>query len=220
MVKEYHQYCPMSYALDIIGDRWALHIVRDLMFGPLRYKDIKKGLPTIASNLLSKRLKELEQVGVLVQKQLPPPASVTVYELTERGMSLHKVIGALVEWGSDYLQSIPPEEDFVSYAPFKGYLMQYFSPEKAKSISVTCEMHVDDLIFNVVIENRILQIAPPNSGDVNIVLYINDLRVFVGILNQAIALDDALENQAIALSDRSQLDSLRQFISIFDHVSD
>ena len=76
--RRYGQYCGLAHALDLIGDRWTLLIVRDLLMGPKRYSDLRAGLPRIATNLLADRLEQLEQSGVIRRKHLPPPARATV----------------------------------------------------------------------------------------------------------------------------------------------
>jgi DNA-binding HxlR family transcriptional regulator len=100
MARKYGQGCGTAYALDLVGDRWALLVVRELVLGPKRFTDLREGLPGIGPNVLSQRLKELEEVGVLRQRVLPPPAGSTVYELTEWGAELENIVVALGRWGA------------------------------------------------------------------------------------------------------------------------
>jgi DNA-binding HxlR family transcriptional regulator len=106
-VKRFHQYCPVAHALDLIGDRWALLIVRELMIGQRRYTDLADALPGIGTNILAGRLRHLEGAGVVRRRKLPPPAAVTVYELTEEGRALDDVLRALAFWGGRTMG--PPE---------------------------------------------------------------------------------------------------------------
>jgi DNA-binding HxlR family transcriptional regulator len=106
-MKAYHQYCPVAHALDQVGDRWELLIVRELMLGQRRYTDLAEALPGIGSNILATRLRDLEATGVVRKTKLPPPWAVTVYELTERGRELDSVLRALAAWGAGTLG--PPE---------------------------------------------------------------------------------------------------------------
>jgi len=99
-MKRYGQYCPVAHALDQVGDRWELLVVRELLLGPQRYTDLAEALPGIGSNILASRLRDLEKAGVVHKKKLPPPWAVTVYELTEHGRSLAPVLHALAEWGA------------------------------------------------------------------------------------------------------------------------
>ena len=122
MSKEYEQYCPMALGLERIGERWTLLIVRDLMFGPMRYSDLKARIPGIATNMLANRLSEMQDSGIIVKRELPPPAASTVYELTDSGRALAPVLLELGKWGMRFL----PEhneagfmrEGFKARAPF------------------------------------------------------------------------------------------------------
>ena len=99
MSKRYDQYCPVAHALGLVGERWALLIVRELLHGPQRYTDLTANLPKIGTNILSSRLKDLEACGILARRRLPPPAASQVYELTEYGEALKPVIRELAVWG-------------------------------------------------------------------------------------------------------------------------
>jgi DNA-binding HxlR family transcriptional regulator len=109
MAKHYEQYCPVAHALDVVGDRWALLVVRELMQGPKRYTDLAEGLPGIGTNILAARLRGLELAGVITKKTLPPPAASRVYELTEYGLELKPVMRELALWGARSLG--PPTAD-------------------------------------------------------------------------------------------------------------
>jgi DNA-binding HxlR family transcriptional regulator len=108
-VKSYNQYCPIAHALDVVGERWSLLIVRELIEnGPLRYSDLHCNLSGCGTNILAARLKELERHGVLRRRKLPPPAASTVYELTEYGEELRPVMHVLAHWGA---RSLAPPTD-------------------------------------------------------------------------------------------------------------
>ena len=101
LVKKYGQYCPMAHALDLVGERWSLLIVRELLEeGPLRYTDLHCRLSGCGTNILAARLKQLEQGGIVQRRQLPPPAASTVYELTGYGEALRPVMHELAHWGA------------------------------------------------------------------------------------------------------------------------
>jgi DNA-binding HxlR family transcriptional regulator len=105
-VKAYGQFCALAKALDAVGDRWSLLIVRELLLRErCRYTDLKDGLPGIATNLLADRLRELESVGVVRREDAPPPIATTVYELTERGRALERVVLELGLWGAPLLNA-------------------------------------------------------------------------------------------------------------------
>ena len=100
MTKRYDQYCPIAHSLDLIGDRWSLMVVRELMRGPKRYTDLVDGLPGIGTNVLATRLRDLETHGILVRTTLAPPAASKVYELTDYGRDLEPVMHELGQWGA------------------------------------------------------------------------------------------------------------------------
>jgi DNA-binding HxlR family transcriptional regulator len=109
-VKSYHQYCPIASALDLVGERWSLLIVRELLqHGQLRYSDLHAALPGCGTNILASRLKDLECGGVLRKQKLPPPAASTVYELTEYGHGLAPVLRELAHWGARVMG--PPTDE-------------------------------------------------------------------------------------------------------------
>jgi DNA-binding HxlR family transcriptional regulator len=98
-VKQYGQFCSIARALDVLGDRWAMLVVRELLLGPKRYTDLLDGLPGVGTNVLAVRLRELEGVGIVTRQKLPPPAAATVYTLTEDGRALRPVVDELARWG-------------------------------------------------------------------------------------------------------------------------
>jgi DNA-binding HxlR family transcriptional regulator len=106
--KRYDQYCGIAHALDLVGDRWALLVVRELMRGPKRYTDLAEHLPGIGTNILAARLRDLEEHGIVTKRKLPPPAASRVYELTDYGRGLKNVIRELAVWG---VQSLGPPTD-------------------------------------------------------------------------------------------------------------
>ena len=108
MAKRYEQYCPMAHALDLVGDRWALLVIRELMHGPKRYTDLVDRLPGIGTNILAARLRDLEGHGILARRTLPPPAASKVYELTDYGRELRPAMRELALWGA---RSLGPPTD-------------------------------------------------------------------------------------------------------------
>jgi DNA-binding HxlR family transcriptional regulator len=97
-MRSYRQFCGLAKALDLVGERWTLLIVRELLLGPQRYTDLHKGLPGIATNLLATRLAALEEAGLIAREDAPPPVATTLYRLTPRGAELRTVIEALGRW--------------------------------------------------------------------------------------------------------------------------
>src|SRR3954470_15643562 len=117
MARRYEQYCPMAHALDLVGDRWALLVVRELMHGPKRYTDLVEPLRGIGTNILAARLRDLEAHGVVSRRTLPPPAASRVYDVTAYGRELKPVMRELALWGARSLGP-PTDEDQL----FEGWI--------------------------------------------------------------------------------------------------
>ena len=110
-MRSYGEYCSIAKALDVVGDRWTLLIIRELLIrGGCRYTDLKDGLPGIATNLLSDRLRDLEAAGLVRREEAPPPIATTLFHLTETGADLEPVLDAFFRWGLRYMAE-PPEND-------------------------------------------------------------------------------------------------------------
>jgi DNA-binding HxlR family transcriptional regulator len=110
-MRSYGQYCSIAKALDVVGDRWTLLIIRELLIrGACRYTDLKDGLPGIATNLLADRLRELESAGLIRREEAPPPVATTLFHLTGTGASLLPVIEAIARWGIEFMVT-PVEGD-------------------------------------------------------------------------------------------------------------
>lgn len=127
MSKRYDQYCPIAHALDLVGERWTLLIVRELLQGPKRYTDLAASLPRIGTNILAGRLKELERCGVIAKRRLPAPAASQVYELTPYGVRLKPVVRELALWGIQSLGA-PEADDELAPGWLQGALDTVFAP--------------------------------------------------------------------------------------------
>ena len=126
-MRSYQQYCAVAKALDVIGDRWVLLIVRELLSsGPSRYTDLLKGLPGIATNLLADRLREMEKAGIVRREEAPPPVATTLFHLTDRGQALRPLLEELGRWGAPMMGVPQPNNVFRSHwlvFPFDAYLV-------------------------------------------------------------------------------------------------
>lgn len=111
-MKSYGQWCALARALDIVGERWTLLVIRELLDGPKRYTDLREGIPGISTDVLAARLKQLEQDGLVVRRTLPPPAASNVYELAEMGRELAPAVAALIKWGARLLGPRRADEAF------------------------------------------------------------------------------------------------------------
>jgi DNA-binding HxlR family transcriptional regulator len=115
-VRSYGQICGIAKALELIGDRWTLLVIRELLTrGVCRYTDLRNGLPGIATNLLAQRLRELEQAGVIRSEQAPPPVATNVYRLTNRGAELEPIVKAIGDWGIPLLEDVADDDVFQTH---------------------------------------------------------------------------------------------------------
>lgn len=148
--RSYSDACGVARALDTMGERWALMIVRELLLGPKRFSDIRHGLPTLSPDVLTQRLRDLEESGVLVRRTLPPPAASQVYELTPKGLALEPVLIELGRWGG--ANAAPPTEDMsMSLDAHLVSLRTLFDPERAGDMDATIQLRIEEQPFRVAI---------------------------------------------------------------------
>ncbi len=153
----YQQYCALARTLDVVGSRWTLLIVRELVPGPRRFTDLVDGLPGISRKLLSDRLRDLEQEGLITRKELPPPAARQVYELTVEGRDLAKAIGPLIAWGAGRLEDRLPEETF--HPRWAGLAMVSLADrEAAVGVNEIYQYVIGDSAFHFVVDDGSIEV--------------------------------------------------------------
>jgi len=144
--RSYHQNCPIARGLDVLGERWTLLILRELIGGPRRYGDLRAQLPGIATNLLADRLRELEEAGLVDREELPPPVARTVYTLSETGWrKVLPVVKAIATFG---LAMVEPDESALT--PLNGFLagiLLAFEPATAGDLEASYRIEIDDRRF-------------------------------------------------------------------------
>ena len=146
--RTYGDPCGIARALDVVGERWALLVVRELLLGPKRFTDLRSGLPHVGPDVLSQRLRELENAGVVRRGKLPPPAGSRVYELTDRGRELEPVILGLGRWGSR--APFPAEPGELGVDALMLALKTLFDPVRADPLmGTTFELQLGDQRFEV-----------------------------------------------------------------------
>jgi DNA-binding HxlR family transcriptional regulator len=141
IVKRYGQFCSVARALDRLGDRWAMLVVRELLLGPKRYTDLLDGLPGVGTNVLAVRLRELEKAGIIAREKLPPPASSTVYVLTDDGVALRPVVDELARWGLRLLDQ--PQRGEALRTGWLVYSLAVSTPPTGMSEHSQLELRVD-----------------------------------------------------------------------------
>lgn len=212
--RTYHQFCSIAYALDVIGDRWTLLIVRELRFGPRRFTDLKRALDGIGSHLLTKRLKQMQADGLVEHQKLPPPAATSVYGLAERGRALEPVILALRDWGAPLMMPKMGSDDCLTVASAMGSLKNVlFSAEKAASTTLTAEIHAQGDVFTATIANGEidLRFGLAEKADV---IFSAELKPLLAVFNQQITIPAALANGIITLKAGDEA-TLTRFLNCF-----
>jgi len=196
--RSYNQYCGLAYALDIVGERWTLLIVRELMAGPRRFKDLINGLPDISTNLLAERLKRLEQQGMLSRRVLPPPAGSTVYELTSLGQALEKTLLELGKWGSQF---VPPSLEGVTLLRLGSYALTpktFFRPELAQGVNETYELHIDNEVLQVQINEGEIHVQQGETRKADVIFH-TDMPSYLELLRRQIQPDEAISRGLIRI---------------------
>jgi len=154
--REYGEACPVAHSLDIVGDRWALLVVRELRLGPKRFSDLQASLPRAGPNVLAARLRELTESGVIVRRRLPPPVGSPVYQLTDWGAELEPVFEALARWGMR--SPVVKREGRLSADSVMLAVRSFFRPDQPWT--ATYEFRLDADVYRVrVVDGELAELA-------------------------------------------------------------
>ena len=205
------QYCSVAHALDLVGDRWALLIVRELILGPKRFNELHEGLPAVSTNVLSNRLKELETTGVIHRRLLPRPATGAVYELTEYGRELEDIVVALGRWGAKTIQARSAEQAFKPEW-FAIALLGSFRPESARRVRATYDLRLDGAVFHLRVDRGRLEHGRGPAKDADLVIETDSESLFALLMGQ-ISAADAVAAGVVEID--GGLDELQQMIELF-----
>jgi DNA-binding HxlR family transcriptional regulator/putative sterol carrier protein len=141
-MRTYCDGCAAAHALDLVGERWALLVVRELLLGPKRFTDLRAGLPSASPNVLAQRLRELEVAGIVRRRKLPPPAASRVYELTDWGMELEPVVIGLGRWGAR--SPSRPQDAAIGVDSIILALRTMFDPRAADGLRAKYELRLGE----------------------------------------------------------------------------
>jgi len=208
--RAYGQYCGLARAVEIVGERWALLIIRDLLVGPKRFTDLRRGLPRIPSNILSDRLKELENAGVVQRRILPRPASSVVYELTESGQGLEDAVLALGRWGARCLGDLRPGE-IVTVDSMIMAFRTIFRPEAAAGLRANYELHLGDIVLNLEVDHGELEVSEGPLPEPDLVIEAGP--AIKTLLAGEVTPAEAVAAGSVRLSGDRQL--LNRFVQVF-----
>jgi DNA-binding HxlR family transcriptional regulator len=194
--RSYKQYCGVARALDLVGERWALLVVRELVLGPKRFTDLREGLPSIATNVLSLRLRQLERDGVVMRRRLPPPAPAQVYELTEYGRELVPIMLSLGRWGASTMGPRSPDQSI--RAEWLALALQaFFDSEAAAGISATIQLDLEGARFTLRLDEGRLDVTPGGDGPVDLVIAADPERLIQFLAGASVSVPAGGEHELL-----------------------
>jgi DNA-binding HxlR family transcriptional regulator len=197
--RSYGQMCAVARALDVLGERWTLLVVRELLLGPKRFKDLLSTLPAMGTNRLADRLKSLQAAGVIAKQTLPPPAGVQVYALTESGQQLRAAIYCLGAWG----RQLPPPQDIDRDAARAELIALGLAgtsrPELSAELSETYEFHIGSERFHVNVDRGVVNTLSGPAPVPPEMLLECGLRTFIALATGELTPATAIRRRHVAL---------------------
>ena len=209
-MRTYGDACGIPRALDRVGERWALMIVRELVLGPKRFTDLRAGLPNASPNVLSQRLRSLEQDGVVRRRKLPPPAGSRVYELTEWGRELEPVLTALGRWGARAPD--PPPEHGMSLDAHILSLTTLFDPDLAQDFSASLDLRLGEQRFRAEVSDGRLVVEPGEARAPDAIVR-TEAGTLLGLAHRRIDLDESMSAGDIEIEGDREL--VARFLGFF-----
>jgi DNA-binding HxlR family transcriptional regulator len=208
--RTYCDACAAAHALDLIGERWALLVVRELLLGPKRFTDLRAGLPNASPNVLAQRLRELEGAGVVRRRKLPPPAASRVYELTDWGMELEPVIIGLGRWGAR--SPSRPRDAGLGVDSLILSFRTMFDPRIANGLRASYELHLGEDRFRAVVADGRFEVER-RSVDRPDAIIESYPATLAALVYEGCSLDEALRSGDIKIEgDRS---AVERFLGLF-----
>jgi DNA-binding HxlR family transcriptional regulator len=210
--RTYGESCAASHALDLVGERWALLVVRELLLGPKRFTDLRAGIPHASPNVLSQRLHELEDAGVVRRGMLPPPAASRIYELTDWGKGLEPVILALGDWGVRSPKL--PRDAGMSVDCHILALRTVFDAEAAGDLDATYQLRIDGQRFRARIRDGRFEVSRGTLDEPDAVVT-TDTGTLTQLLWDGRTLADA--RQAGDIQIEGDQKAVARFLRLFPH---
>jgi DNA-binding HxlR family transcriptional regulator len=210
--RTYGDGCSIAHGLDLVGERWALLVVRELLLGPKRFTDLRRGLPNASPNVISERLRELQRAGVVRRAKLPPPASARVYELTEWGRDLEETVVALGRWAArspSRPRDAPIGADSVALA-----LRTMFHSDAAKGLRARYELRFGEDRFGVEVSDGQVAVARGEIDGPDAIID-TDPTTLNAVLWEGRSLADA--QRAGDLSSEGDQAAVKRFVALFPH---
>ncbi|MCE7986476.1 MAG: transcriptional regulator [Caldilinea sp. CFX5] len=211
--RSYNQFCGLAYALDRVGERWTLLIIRELMAGPRRFKDLLDGLPGISTNLLTERLTDLKKHGLVQRRILPPPAASAVYELTALGEGLKRVLLELGKWGAQFAPASPEGVTPLHLGSYALTPQTFFHPELAQGVHEVYEFHAGDEVIQVKIADGAIQVKQGQPWS-TVATFHTDVLSYLGLIRGQLSPEEALVSGAVRVEgDPAALQRFAKFCS-------
>lgn len=168
--RTYGQFCGFARAVEIVGERWAMLLVRDLLVGPKRFGELQRGLPKIPTNILTARLKELEAAGIVQRRASTQPGGGVLYELTPRGAELEQAVLALGRWGAKNLLDAPRPDEIVTNDSMIMALRTTFQPQNAKGVRASYELRMGPVVIHARINNGKIETGAGPLPDADLII--------------------------------------------------
>ena len=208
--RTYDDGCAAAHALDLVGERWALLVVRELLLGPKRFTDLRAGLPNASPNVVSQRLRDLEAAGIVRRRKLPPPAASRVYELTEWGEELEPVIVRLGRWGAR--SPSKPRDAALGVDSLVLSMRTMFDPRAAEGFGASYELRFGEDRFWAVVDDGRFEISRGSADGPNAIVEA-DSDTMAGLLYAGRLLAEALESGDLKVEgDRA---AFERFLGLF-----
>jgi DNA-binding HxlR family transcriptional regulator len=209
-MRTYEDGCAAAHALDLVGERWALLVVRELLLGPKRFTDLRAGLPHASPNVLSQRLRELEGAGVVRRRKLPPPAASRVYELTEWGEELEPVVISLGRWGAR--SPSRPRDAGLGVDSLILSLRTMFDPRAAEGIEASFELRLGEDVFRAEVADGRFEIDREGAEQPAAAIEA-DPATLAALVYEGRPLDEALRSGKVEIE--GDAEAVERFLTLF-----
>jgi DNA-binding HxlR family transcriptional regulator len=209
-MRTYEDGCAAAHALDLVGERWALLVVRELLLGPKRFTDLRAGLPHASPNVLSQRLRELEGAGAVCRRKLPPPAASRVYELTEWGEELEPVVISLGRWGAR--SPSRPRDAGLGVDSLILSLRTMFDPRAAEGIEASFELRLGEDVFRAEVADGRFEIDRGGAEQPAAAIEA-DPATLAALVYEGRSLDEALRSGKVEIE--GDAEAVERFLTLF-----
>lgn len=201
--RSYDEYCGLAVALDLLGERWTMLIIRELLMGPKRFTDLLGGLPGVGTGLLTQRLRELEEAQVIEKAVLPAPAASTVYQLTADGETLRSTLLGLTRWGLGRMGT-PTKGQTANVNLLAFAMAARFNPRSSPTADGIYELRVDNSTFQLTIADGSIQVQAVRPQRPQAIIR-TDMTTLIALNNGSTTLSEAVSSQALIVDGEAEV---------------